>query len=458
MLKDIAAKSVNAGSCTQKVKLPEGAYNKVFLLTMDNGVQVVARIPNPYLPPRMATASEVATLDFLRNELDIPVPRVLAWSGDKDQPVGTEYIIMEKAPGEELGKTWPSMDISERVDLVSQMASIQAKICSVDFNRFCIGPSSTLQFWEAERRSMDEYRGPWSSPAAYAEDIAKREMTLISRFANPRDLSDPLRQSTSQESPKAHLNLLGKYLKILPSILPSDQQLSRSTLWHSDLHFGNIFVEKGKIVSIIDWQGCMSLPLFVTTKIPKFLRFKGSALFDLPPAADLTETEKKETLLRYQLTQLQRFYFSKFQSLDSVVFHALSDPYASVRQQLINFAGSTWEDDGLFLFREMMHQTWQDWNGIVGQTDLLCSITFSSDEISSHAAEQKAWDDYKALFDSLDIPIDGWVHTQDFRVKAEILHNLVREVMDSADNKDEVQQALRAWKLSDPESTLKQIS
>lgn len=52
---------------------------------MDNGVQVIAKIPNPYIPQKFFTASEVATLDFLRNELGIPVPRVFAWSSKKDQ-------------------------------------------------------------------------------------------------------------------------------------------------------------------------------------------------------------------------------------------------------------------------------------------------------------------------------------------------------------------------------------
>lgn len=103
---------------------------------MDNSVQVVAQIPNPYLPLRVATASEVATLDFLRNELNIPVPRVLAWSSDKDQPIGVEYITMEKAPGEQLGKSWPSMDVSEKVNLVLQLVNIQARVCSVDFKYY----------------------------------------------------------------------------------------------------------------------------------------------------------------------------------------------------------------------------------------------------------------------------------------------------------------------------------
>ena len=42
-------------------------YNKAFLLSMDDGVQVVAKIPNPNAGrPHMTTASEVATMEFVR--------------------------------------------------------------------------------------------------------------------------------------------------------------------------------------------------------------------------------------------------------------------------------------------------------------------------------------------------------------------------------------------------------
>lgn len=149
---------------------------------MDNDVQVIAKIPNPYIPQKFITASEVATLDFLRNELFIPVPRVFAWSSKKDQPVGVEYIIMEKAAGNELSRSWPTMNISDKVDIVSQLANIQAKIAAVDFgcygslfyredieggvnvpgiaDQFCIGPSCDIRFWEEERRFMSAFRGP----------------------------------------------------------------------------------------------------------------------------------------------------------------------------------------------------------------------------------------------------------------------------------------------------------
>ncbi|OAX77680.1 hypothetical protein ACJ72_08018 [Emergomyces africanus] len=474
-LKTVASKSVNARCCTSITKLSEGSYNKVFLLMMDNGVQAIARIPNPYLPPRVSTASEVATLDFLRTELDIPVPRVLAWSNNKDQSVEAEYIIMEMAPGEELGKSWMSMDISERVNIVSQLANIQARACSIDFksygslyyrgdidgcldipgisDRFCIGPSAAMSFWEAEREAMDKYRGPWTSPESYAKDVARREIEWIRRFAKPRDHADPLRQSTSQESPDSHIQLLDKYLKIIPLVLPSNVGLYRPTIWHPDLHSGNIFIKNQKIVSIIDWQGCMSLPLFMNCKLPKFLRINGPLLFDLPPATGLTAEEKKETLLRYEHTQLQRFYISKFKNLDPHIFQAISYPHAIIRQQLIDFAGSTWEDDGLFFLRDMMHNVWRNWDEMTSKPNEKCPITFGPKEISSHIAEGEIWNNYKVFFDSLDIPLGGWVHPEDFKSKADVMRNLARELLDSADDRDEARQALKAWKLSDPNST-----
>ena len=66
-LQRIAAESVEAQSCISITKLAEGGYNKVFRLVMDNGSVAIARIPNPNAgPAHKTTASEVATMDFVR--------------------------------------------------------------------------------------------------------------------------------------------------------------------------------------------------------------------------------------------------------------------------------------------------------------------------------------------------------------------------------------------------------
>jgi aminoglycoside phosphotransferase (APT) family kinase protein len=72
-----------------------------------------------------------------RNVLGTPVPKVLAWSSKaQENPVGAEYIIMEKVSGIELEHVWPSMSIKDRLVIVKAIAGFQKAWTSVSFNRF----------------------------------------------------------------------------------------------------------------------------------------------------------------------------------------------------------------------------------------------------------------------------------------------------------------------------------
>ncbi|PWY93880.1 hypothetical protein BO94DRAFT_563439 [Aspergillus sclerotioniger CBS 115572] len=470
-LKKAAARSVNARSCVKLIKFNEDGYYKTFLLTMDNGVEVFAKLPNPLVPEKVATASEVATLDFLRNELDIPVPRVFAWSSSKDQPVGVEYIIMEKPPGQELTNVWPTMDLSHRMDIVAQLVSIQAKIATVDLHsygslyyrkdiedgldvpglvdRFCIGPSYEARFWEEERRSMDYYRGPWISSEAYVKDIARREREWILRFAKPHQLEDPQRQPYTQESPRWHAELLDRYLKMVSNLMPPHKGLHRSVLWHPDLQDSNIFVEQNRIVSIIGWQGGSSLPIYYACEVPRFLQIDITSSLNLILTARLTSQERKESRRRNPLTQLQEFYISKFQELDNDVFSALSFPQALTRQRLIHSAGYTWEDDGLIVFLELQQQARREWTELTGLPLSSCPVRSDENKEFPHCNDRNSLAGRRVVFHLLGIPRDGWVHRKDFEAKVEVMRNLAGSIIKSATDKDDAKRALRSWKLSE---------
>lgn len=76
-------------------KLAEGGFNRTFEITMRDGHQVIARLPYPLTSPKCyATASEVATMDFVRLH-GIPVPQVYNYSATSRNPVVAEYIIMD---------------------------------------------------------------------------------------------------------------------------------------------------------------------------------------------------------------------------------------------------------------------------------------------------------------------------------------------------------------------------
>lgn len=62
----VAADSVGAARCVAVKKYPDGMFNKAFLMSMDDGREVLAKVPNPNAGiPHYTTASEVATMDFV---------------------------------------------------------------------------------------------------------------------------------------------------------------------------------------------------------------------------------------------------------------------------------------------------------------------------------------------------------------------------------------------------------
>lgn len=69
--------------------------------------------------------------------LGTPVPEVLAWSSKANKnPVGAEYIIMEKAPGVQLDEFWSNMDIKARFEVVKAIAGYQNAWMSTSFAQY----------------------------------------------------------------------------------------------------------------------------------------------------------------------------------------------------------------------------------------------------------------------------------------------------------------------------------
>ncbi|EQL36366.1 hypothetical protein BDFG_02100 [Blastomyces dermatitidis ATCC 26199] len=121
----VAIAGDGARYCAKVLKCSEGLHNKAFILTMDNGVELLAKLPNPNAgPAHYTTASEVAT-PFL--------PRILAWSSDASNPVGAEYIIEEKASGVRLGSLWNHWSRGPKLKIITQIAQIEDVLTSISF-------------------------------------------------------------------------------------------------------------------------------------------------------------------------------------------------------------------------------------------------------------------------------------------------------------------------------------
>lgn len=67
--------------------------------------------------------------------LDIPVPKVLTYCDTADNPVESEYIIMEEARGTQLSEVWDSMDLKDQLAIVTDLVTIDQKFLCTKLSR-----------------------------------------------------------------------------------------------------------------------------------------------------------------------------------------------------------------------------------------------------------------------------------------------------------------------------------
>lgn len=126
-------KHVGHGNVKSLVKLSEGGFNRVLLATMEDGFRAIVKIPYRIsVPKTYATASEVATLTFLRSK-GIPVPEVYGWSSTTENAVGVEYIIMEHASGVGADTRWFETTKYQKKALVTGIVDIEKILFNLPF-------------------------------------------------------------------------------------------------------------------------------------------------------------------------------------------------------------------------------------------------------------------------------------------------------------------------------------
>ncbi|KAJ8104742.1 hypothetical protein OPT61_g10596 [Boeremia exigua] len=415
-----AADAVGAKSCVSVSKYPDGMYNKSMLLTMDDGSRVVAKVPNPNAGlPHFTTASEVATMEFARNVLGNPVPKVLAWSSQAhESPVGAEYIIMERVAGVELGHVWPEMAIKERFDVVKAIAGFQKSWTSISFakygslyfrsdlndvpdgqplyvdadgnhvknTRYAIGPLTGREYFDNGRGTVDFDRGPWTTLEAYHTAIGQREISCVERLPelpkSPVTLCGP---GTYQPTRANKLKALRYYLNITRQLLPTDTRISSAHLWHTDLHPENIFVNPSdptKVVGLIDWQSTEVSPLYFHARHPHLLDYAGSpmnrlerpqwkALDGLDPAA----RQQAETL--YLQQSLASLYNTLTHHKNPRLYDALQ--FQNTDAYFLLLVARNLLVDGEVPYLSQLAELEQTWNEISGDGSS-SPFTFSEEE------------------------------------------------------------------------------
>jgi aminoglycoside phosphotransferase (APT) family kinase protein len=168
-------------------KLAEGGFNRILQVKFKDSYAVIVRIPYQSTVPKCrAVASEAATLDWLYSH-GLPVPQVLGYSPTQTNPVGTEYLLLEKLEGVPLSDQLFTMDNKARVKVMRQIVDIEKRLMGLSVpasgslyyqrdleksdsfipipdqttkNQIVVGPSTRLEWWYRERSLLDVDRGP----------------------------------------------------------------------------------------------------------------------------------------------------------------------------------------------------------------------------------------------------------------------------------------------------------
>ncbi|RMZ79727.1 hypothetical protein DV738_g3251, partial [Chaetothyriales sp. CBS 135597] len=449
-LQRIAGEAMQLDSCPPDIaKLAEGGFNKVFTLRAKNGrEEVLARIPTPIAgPAHYTTANEVATMDFLRVVLNLPVPEVLAYSTTSDNPVGAEYILMERIEGESLSSRWLSLTTDEVIDIMTQIAEMEKKIFDFRFpaygslyyktdlddeevqipvvDDFVVGPVASRQFWHGERSKTEIDRGPWLSAVDCVTSAARREMAIIQHHAKPQPRQTFLLPTTHNIHPSEHTSLLSQFLQLAPCIIPPGSYTA-PTLRHPDLSLSNILLAPGssKIVGIIDWQDAVILPRFMQAGYPAFCQHDNPSqpqslqIPSLPDDFDnMGVDEQRQCKTKFRLEEANLYYTAATGVHHEEHMKVLRMPHLGMLQYLLRQTGYPWDADVINLRAALVGITTPAvWANISSAPD--CPVVFSNEERETAMAESREWNESEQLLSRvrahLGIDLEGGTEPDNF--------------------------------------------
>ncbi|KAJ3502110.1 hypothetical protein NLJ89_g9035 [Agrocybe chaxingu] len=500
----MAVQAAGAQVCTSLKKIQDGTMNRVFSLKFDNDVDLIAKIPFPIAGPRhFCTASEVATLDYLRSEHGIPVPNVRAWCSTADStPVGAEYILYDRIPGVPLhdhNRTEAPILKDPYVQVLPAVRRIESRLASTHFSqigsiyykedmpdslrdrplyaphisptansaRFCIGPTVDREFWRAGRASLDINKGPWSNVHSYMFALA----------ACARASIDELRTDPSMQ--KDYHDVVTDYETLVPHIAPQDSQY---ILWHPDLHASNIIVTQSTdpctLRGIIDWQGACVAPYYTQLDPPPAFTAEEHPLVDsskddgpeLAVQLDTLTDPEQQRLARLALRRAWHAHLHQIlvSSEDPELAHDLYEPMGVMAKRIMTRPATLITrgfEEGLDLIRHSFLMSRGVWGLAVGVDKGGVPITpfplHISDEEEKRITKELALRRHEAsaadeVLERLGVPLDGEgiVDVQDYEQGKREVEDSRRALLDKAVSQEEKDHLVETWPLQDGKVSL----
>ncbi|CAG8845282.1 37333_t:CDS:2, partial [Gigaspora margarita] len=259
------ASNVFQVQCTSIQKFNEGGFHKVYILKMENGKEYIGRLAVSVYP-QWKTESEMAVIEYIHLNTHIPVPKVYYWNSSVNNPVGTEYILMEYLPGICLCEIWSNLSIKKKKLFLLKIIDIQLAFKKLTFSK--IG-SIFFNEWS-----------PFKTTKEYILAVIRNQMHYYSMF----------------KSTKKQKCLIPKYKELYQLVPKYFQDNGNDTfvLMHIDFYTSNILVKNNEITGVIDWEYSGAFPIECLCTCPVWITNN--------PMIKQTNKKSKENL------KLQKFF------------------------------------------------------------------------------------------------------------------------------------------------------
>lgn len=314
--------------------LSQGAFNKIYEIPMHKNEQtLILRLALP-VDPRYKTLSEVATMEWMRHNTNVPVPTVVSHDASSANPVGFEWILMTKLPGKPLADAWRSLSYPAKEGLAKRFAVYSSSlfknqlsgignIYAASFPK--VDRIVSMHFFWGDHIHQDVSRGPFSSTRnwmdarlALSEHDCRSTLTKYSD-RNGIDTDDEDALDDAQRTLKI-VNRLKALVGQIFSIGHLEDE--PSMLFHDDLSQHNILVDDGgALTGVLDWECVSALPRWKACYYPSFL--EGRPREKKPELARYKREESGEPadlywdhLMEYELTTLRRVFLDEMARLE----------------------------------------------------------------------------------------------------------------------------------------------
>jgi hypothetical protein len=288
-------------------KLAEGGYHKIYDILRSDGtpLDAVVRVASPAFP-KDKLESEVATCKMIAAFTNIPVPRIHAWNSDASNPVGAEYMILDKIKGTPASHNWENLSEEVKKIVVSQIARYFLEIFSLRFESagslylsplsplFLVGPIISTPFYRALdgvvrvpdapiSNNVDPNRGPFSTVTEYLSSNLRAELEFISNHRSV--VLSELQECDPTQLAESRLELGERVMRKaieLCSVYPGDTLIPPNittpqrpfSLKLDDFRLSNVMIntESGRVTGFIDFEAATIAPLWECAVIPRWLQ------------------------------------------------------------------------------------------------------------------------------------------------------------------------------------------